>query len=152
MKFYTSVEQAGDTILVRGYNEGKPYQDRVKFNPTLFLPSPDKSEWRTLDGKYPNDTKGYTLRVGGDKIKDNLNETNTQIRFALHPFYQLVLYFNHEVKLDSGETFTKEIESKIDARWEELGLSDLNTNQPDPSLFGYVLDNLLRQSQPSKSQ
>ena len=46
----------------------------------------------------------------------------------------------------------KELESKVDARWEELGLSDLENKQPDPTLFGYVIDELLRQSHLSKSQ
>ena len=51
MKFYTSVEQTGNTILVRGYDHGLPFEDRVKFNPTLFLPSRVKEEWKTLDGR-----------------------------------------------------------------------------------------------------
>ena len=51
MKFYTSVEQTGNTILVRGYDHGLRFEDRVKFNPTLFLPSKLEEEWKTLDGR-----------------------------------------------------------------------------------------------------
>ena len=50
MKFYTSVEQAGNRLLVRGYNNGERYSVRVPFNPTLFLPTKNYSEWRTLEG------------------------------------------------------------------------------------------------------
>ena len=41
----------------------------------------------------------------------------------------------------------RELESKIDARWGELGLADINDIEPDPTLFGYVIDELLRQRQ-----
>ncbi len=44
-----------------------------------------------------------------------------------------------------GERLTrdKELESKIDSRWHELGLSDLKNKEPDPHLFGYVMDQLV---------
>ncbi len=44
-------------------------------------------------------------------------------------------------------TRPKELEMKIDARWEELGLGDLNNKETDPTLFGYVIEELLRQKQ-----
>lgn len=37
-----------------------------------------------------------------------------------------------------------DLEEKLDSRWEELGLSDLRDIEPDPTLFGYVLDNLIK--------
>ena len=46
---------------------------------------------------------------------------------------------------------TDEIEKNVDERWQELGLSDLECKEPDPSLFGYVIDELLRQSKLRKS-
>ena len=52
MKFYTSVEQAGNRLLVRGYNNGDRYSVRVPFNPTLFLPTKKYSEWKTLEGEW----------------------------------------------------------------------------------------------------
>jgi DNA polymerase elongation subunit (family B) len=51
MKFYTSVEQSGNYIHVRGYENGREFKDRVGFNPTLFLPSKIKTGWQTLDGR-----------------------------------------------------------------------------------------------------
>ncbi|WP_320676569.1 UbiD family decarboxylase [Prochlorococcus sp. MIT 1300] len=41
----------------------------------------------------------------------------------------------------------RDLEERVDARWKELGLSDLNLESPDPSLFGYVLDKLIRKKQ-----
>ena len=48
MKFYTSVEQAGNRLLVRGYENGNRFNVRITFNPTLFLPKKKYSEWKTL--------------------------------------------------------------------------------------------------------
>ncbi len=38
---------------------------------------------------------------------------------------------------------SKEMEERIDARWNELGLDGLENSEPDPTLFGYVLDDLI---------
>jgi len=50
MKFYTNVEQAGNRLLVRGYEGGAPFSYRVSFSPTLYVPTKNYSEWRTLEG------------------------------------------------------------------------------------------------------
>lgn len=50
--FYTCVNRYGNSILVRGYTDsGKPFSKRVKFKPTLFLPSQKpNTEWKGIDG------------------------------------------------------------------------------------------------------
>ncbi len=54
-----------------------------------------------------------------------------------------------EKRHDWGKPLTrsKEFERKIDLRWQELGLSDLENKNPNPELFGYVIEELLRQKQ-----
>jgi len=51
MKFYTSVNQVGNNILVRGINNGKKVHDKVPFKPTLFLKSQKDSDYKTLYGE-----------------------------------------------------------------------------------------------------
>ena len=52
MKFYTNVFQIGNSMLVRGYDNGKHFEERVDFRPTFFVPSKRKrSKWKTLDGQ-----------------------------------------------------------------------------------------------------
>ncbi len=36
-----------------------------------------------------------------------------------------------------------DLESKVEARWKELGLDDLKDKTPDPNVFGYVMEELL---------
>jgi len=52
-EFYTSITQRGKFILSRGVSEdGTPFQRREEFRPTMFVPSQNKTEYRTLDGLY----------------------------------------------------------------------------------------------------
>lgn len=51
-KFYTNVERYGNTILWRGYENGKPFSRREKYAPTLFLPSKNGG-YRSLIGNRP---------------------------------------------------------------------------------------------------
>jgi 4-hydroxy-3-polyprenylbenzoate decarboxylase len=47
---------------------------------------------------------------------------------------------------DWGEPLSRpvELEQRVSARMEELGLADIDSHEPDPALFGYVLDRLLQ--------
>jgi 4-hydroxy-3-polyprenylbenzoate decarboxylase len=50
-----------------------------------------------------------------------------------------------ERRHDWGEPLERprELEERVSARWRELGLADLEDREPDPELFGYVLESLL---------
>jgi 4-hydroxy-3-polyprenylbenzoate decarboxylase len=41
-----------------------------------------------------------------------------------------------------------ELEARLDARWAELGLADLEALNPDPALFGYTLEHILERLGP----
>ena len=69
MKFYTNVHQIGDHILVRGYEDGKRFDDRIEYHPTLFVPTRDKSEYKSIDGKYLAPIKPGTIKETRDFIR-----------------------------------------------------------------------------------
>ncbi|MEB3322587.1 MAG: UbiD family decarboxylase [Synechococcaceae cyanobacterium] len=50
-----------------------------------------------------------------------------------------------EKRHDWGEPLRRpaELEARVEARWQELGLGDLGDGAPDPALFGYTLEKLL---------
>jgi DNA polymerase elongation subunit (family B) len=50
MKFYTSVQQVGDNILYRGFDQGRRVQFKESFSPTLFVACPGESKYKTLEG------------------------------------------------------------------------------------------------------
>ena len=63
MKFYTNVFQIGNSMLVRGYDNGRHFEDRVEFHPTFYVPTKRKrSKWKTLDGQLVEAVKPGTIK------------------------------------------------------------------------------------------
>jgi DNA polymerase elongation subunit (family B) len=54
MRFYTTVQQYGNNIFVRGYEHGKRFQRKIPYQPYLFVRGGNsvKSEFKTLDGHF----------------------------------------------------------------------------------------------------
>lgn len=48
--FYTSVERTANDILYVGYDGKRRVVEKVRFQPTLFVPTRNKTKYRTLDG------------------------------------------------------------------------------------------------------
>ena len=51
MKFYTNFYSRGDTVYIRGYNNGRRIVDRIEYSPTLYVPSRKSTEWQTIHGE-----------------------------------------------------------------------------------------------------
>jgi DNA polymerase elongation subunit (family B) len=49
LEFYTNVTRFGNNLLYRGYKNGKRFEDRIKFAPTLYEKNPNGTAY-TLDG------------------------------------------------------------------------------------------------------
>ena len=51
MKFYTNALEYGNKILVRGYDDGVPFSERVPYKPRMFAPSKKPNpEWHDIRG------------------------------------------------------------------------------------------------------
>lgn len=50
-RFYTNVSLSRGDILVRGVEDGKPFQHKIPYEPYLFVPTKKETQFRTLDGK-----------------------------------------------------------------------------------------------------
>ena len=48
MKFYTNVQMIGNQFLVRGVENGKRYEFRDEFYPTLYVKSKRETKYKTL--------------------------------------------------------------------------------------------------------
>ena len=51
MDFYTNVVQWGNFLLVRGVYNKQRVNFRLKYKPTLFVPSKRKTKYKTLEGE-----------------------------------------------------------------------------------------------------
>jgi DNA polymerase elongation subunit (family B) len=62
MKFYTNVQLIGNQFLVRGVDNGKRFEFRDEFFPTLFVKTKKDSKYRTLTGEAVEPIHPGTVR------------------------------------------------------------------------------------------
>ena len=62
MRFYTNVQLIGNQFLVRGVDDGKRFETRDEFFPTLFVKTKKDSKYRTLSGEAVEPINPGTVR------------------------------------------------------------------------------------------
>ena len=60
--FYTNVQLIGNQFLIRGVEDGKRYETRRDFSPTLFIPTKKQSKYKTLSGENVESIQPGTVR------------------------------------------------------------------------------------------
>ncbi len=102
MRFYTNVQMVGDHFLVRGYEDGKHFMTREKFNPTLFVPSQKKTKYQTLSGEYVEAVEPGSVRDCREFIKKYEGVENFKIYGNTQYIYQYIseMYPEEELKFD----------------------------------------------------
>lgn len=105
MRFYTNVQMVGDHFLVRGYENGKHFMTREKFNPTLFVPSQKKTKYQTLSGDYVDAVQPGCVRDCREFIKKYEGIENFKIYGNTYYIYQYISekYPEEELKFDIGK-------------------------------------------------
>ena len=82
--FYTNVIQHGNQLLVREYDKGKRVNRRVSYNPTLFVSTPRKSKWKTLDGRNIDSVPFKSIRDAKEFI--NMHQDTPDVLYGLDSF------------------------------------------------------------------
>ena len=126
MKFYTNVEQAGNRLLVRGYEGGNPFSCRVSFNPTLYVPTKNYSEWRTLEGNCVEPVNMGSINEAKEFIKRYKEVEEFPIYGNSRYLYQYIAqeHPEEEIRYDVSKirVFTIDIETAA-----ENGFPDIET-------------------------
>ena len=125
MEFYTTAHAVGDKILLRGYDNGRAYQRKVDYYPTLFVTSKVASDWKTLDGTYVDEVKPGTIRETRDFVKRYEDVQGFPIYGNTNYAYQYISdTYSGEVEwdMDLFKVFTVDIETET-----ENGFPDIKT-------------------------
>jgi DNA polymerase elongation subunit (family B) len=123
MEFYTNVVLAGDKILVRGYEHGRPYQRRIDFSPTLFVNAKTQTKWQTLDGVYVDEVQPGTIRETRDFVKryEGVSGFNVygQTNYGLQ---YLSDTYDYDINWDMEQlkVFTIDIETKTEGGFPDI--------------------------------
>jgi DNA polymerase elongation subunit (family B) len=68
--FYTNIERFGNTLLWRGYENGKAFMRRVKYKPTLYTTTRGDTEYRSMIDHKPLDSRKFdTMADAKDYIE-----------------------------------------------------------------------------------
>ena len=128
MKFYTNVEQAGNRLLVRGYNNGQRYSDRIPFNPTLFLPTKQHSKWKTLEGQPVQPHRFGSITEAREFVKGYKEVPDFEIHGNTRFLYQYIAEQHPEdqVKFDSSKIriFNIDIETAAENGFPDVESAD----------------------------
>lgn len=76
MKFYTNFYSKGDTVFIRGYDNGRRVVDRIEYSPTLYVPDnappkwPPKSppKWQTIHGEFVKPIELSSIKEARDFV------------------------------------------------------------------------------------
>jgi len=80
MSFYTNVQNWGGKIYYRGINKnGKHFKETLEYNPTLYIPSPKPTKFKTLEGEYVSPIECGTIKEAKEFIKKYENIENFRI-------------------------------------------------------------------------
>jgi len=70
-KFYTNVSRYGNSLLYRGYKNGKKIQTKIKYQPTYFVSTAKPSNWKSLDGANVSPINFDSMRDAKDWLQVN---------------------------------------------------------------------------------
>ncbi len=102
MKFYTNVQLIGNQFLVRGVENGRRYEHRDEFFPTLFVKSKKKTKYKTLNGESVEAINPGTVRDCREFYKRYDEVENFEIYGNDRYIYQYISekYPEDEIKFD----------------------------------------------------
>lgn len=97
--FYTNVQCSGDNILYRGYENGKRVQQKIPFQPTLYVKSnSSNSTYRTIRGVPVDPIQPGSIRECEEFIKTYEEVKNFEVHGHTDWVYQYIssLYPKHQ--------------------------------------------------------
>ena len=104
MSFYTNVHRLGNNILFRGIsNDGQRFKDRVEYKPTLYIPTKEKTKFRTLEGKPVGEIRPGSIKECREFIRkykeiDNFNiYGNDKFEFSFIAEYFPEEHINYDI-------------------------------------------------------
>jgi DNA polymerase elongation subunit (family B) len=128
MKFYTNIEQAGNRILVRGYENGERVQYRVNYNPSLFVLSNKQTDHKSLDGRFLKEVRPGSINDCRQFINQYEGVEGFEIHGNTRYLYQYIneAYPDDEIRFDSSliRTFTLDIETGAENGFPDIESAD----------------------------
>ena len=123
MRFYTNVQNLGNSFLFRGYEDGKRVSFKEEYQPTLYVKSKKETKWKTLEGDNVEPIKPGNARECRDFFKKYDGVDGFQIYGQDRFLYQYIAdkYPEDEIKFDITKIHLVTIDIEVQA---EQGFPD----------------------------
>jgi DNA polymerase elongation subunit (family B) len=134
MIFYSHVFPFGNKMFVRGYENGRPFQRKIDFFPTLYVNSKNpESSWKTLTGTAVEEIKPGTVKETREFVKqyddvrgfDIYGNTNYVCQYISDTYESDIRWDMEQIKV-----FTLDIETQT-----ESGFPDIKTANEEVTLI-----------------
>lgn len=115
-KFYTNVYQNKNFMLIRGYENGKKVNKKIKVEPYLFVPTTKESKYRTIYGESVDRVDFDSIYDAREFIKKYSDVDNFKIYGYTHYMYPFIYdhYKNIKYDLSRISIVTLDIETVAD--------------------------------------
>lgn len=137
MKFYTSVLQYGNKILVRGVTNGKTVQSKIDFAPSLFVKTNKESKFKSIYGENIEQLDFENINSARDFVKKYKDIENFSIFGNTNYAYQYITStFVNDIEFDIAQIGIWSIDIECAA---EYGFP--NTDDPIEPILLITLQN-----------
>lgn len=114
MHFYTSISRYGNSLLYRGYEDGKRVKRKIAFKPTLYVKGKGNSKYNTLDGVNVDAIKLDSMREAKEFIEKYEGIDNFKIYGNTNYIAQFVAEtFPGEIKFDREKIRVHNIDIEV---------------------------------------
>jgi len=86
-RIYTNVEQYRGKVLYRGYEDGKRWEKRINYQPTLYIPTNGPAKFQALDGTQVSAVKQDSISKSREFIKRYRGMDNFYVYGDIAPKY-----------------------------------------------------------------
>lgn len=128
-KFYTNIYQRGDTIFVRGYENGQHIAKKIKYEPYLFVPAGRnaRTHYKDIHGNPVEKKDFHSIYAVREFLQKYENVHNFKI-YGLNNFQYVYIYdeYHGEVNYDPMliNIISLDIETDSSGGWPNIQLAD----------------------------
>lgn len=117
MTFYTDIRKKGNNIFHRGYKDGEQFFEKVKYSPTLFVPTNEPSEWTYFyDGSPMKPMTFETINDAYQTLEKYKNVSNMSLSGMEKFEYQfLVDKYPSEIEYDFNKLRVLNFDIEVDS-------------------------------------
>jgi DNA polymerase elongation subunit (family B) len=114
MEYYTNLSRYGNSLLYRGYKDGKRMHVKVPFSPTHYVPVEKPTAFKSLDGKYVEPVKLETMREAKEFMERYKDVSNFEIYGNTNYIAQYVAeHWPGEIQFDRNQINVTTIDIEV---------------------------------------